>query len=156
MPLCAALLTLVIAAQPSPRDLYTRAIQLEADGNPAAALTLLWEAAGLAPRDADIQQRLGEALERIGALDAAIDAYRRAIAARPYFTRADNSLTLALTTAGRGPEAVERARGRVAEAPGDPERHFTLGLAQSEQDVDEAIRTFSRVITMRPDHALAH
>ena len=140
----------------SPRDLYTRAVQLEADGNQPAALALLWEAAGLAPRDADVQQRLGEALERIGALDAAIDAYRRAIAARPDFTRADNSLTLALTTAGRGPEAVERARARVAEAPGDPERHFTLGLAQSEQDVDEAIRTFSRVITMRPDHALAH
>ena len=154
VPLCSALLALVRCAVPS--DLYTRAVQLEADGNQPAALALLWEAAGLAPRDADVQQRLGEALERIGALDAAIDAYRRAIAARPDFTRADNSLTLALTTAGRGPEAVERARARVAEAPGDPERHFTLGLAQSEQDVDEAIRTFSHVLTMRPDHALAH
>ena len=82
--------------------------------------------------------------------------YRRAIAARPDFIRADNSLTLALAKAGRGPEAVERARARVAEAPGDPERYFTLGLAQSEQDVDEAIRTFQRVIAMRPDHALAH
>ena len=49
---------------------------------------------------------------------------------------------LALVKAGRGPEAVERARARVAEAPADPERLFTLGLAQSEQDVDEAIRTF--------------
>ena len=139
-----------------PKDLYTRAVQLEADGNQPAALALLWEAAGLAPRDADVQQRLGEALERIGALDAAIDAYRRAIAARPDFIRADNSLTLALAKAGRGPEAVERARARVAEAPGDPERLFTLGLAQSEQDVDAAIRTFERVIAMRPDHVLAY
>ena len=144
------------AAQPSPKDLYTRAMELDAQGNHPAALTLLWEAAGLAPRDADVQQRLGEALERLGALDAAIEAYGRAIAARPDFTRADNSLTLALAKAGRGGEAVERARKRVAEAPGDPERHFTLGLAQSEQDVDEAIRTFKRVITMRPGHALAH
>ena len=158
MPLCPALLALLCSrAQPaSPKDLYARAVQLEADGNHPAALALLWEAAGLAPRDADVQQRLGEALERIGALDAAIDAYRRAIAARPDFTRADNSLTLALAKAGRGPEAVERARARVAEAPGDPERLFTLGLAQSEQDVDEAIRTFTRVIAMRPDHVLAH
>ena len=69
----------------SPRDLYTRAVQLEADGNQPAALALLWEAAGLAPRDADVQNRLGEALERIGALDAAIEAYRRAVAARPDF-----------------------------------------------------------------------
>jgi tetratricopeptide (TPR) repeat protein len=159
MPLCPALLALIVllAAQPaSPRDLYARAVQLEADGNQPAALALLWEAAGLAPRDADVQQRLGEALERMGALDAAIDAYRRASAARPDFTRADSSLTLALVKAGRGPEAVERARARVAEAPGDAERVFILGLAQSEQDVDEAIRTFKRVIAMRSDHALAH
>jgi tetratricopeptide (TPR) repeat protein len=143
------------AAQ-SPKDLYTRAIELETQGNQPAALALLWEAAGLAPRDADVQQRLGEALERIGALEAAIDAYRRAITAQPDFTRADSSLTLALAKAGRGGEAVARARARVAEAPGDPERQFTLGLAQSEQDVDEAIRTFRHVITMRPEHALAH
>jgi tetratricopeptide (TPR) repeat protein len=157
MPFSSALLALlIVAAQPSARDLYSRAIELEQQGNHPAALALLWEAAGLAPRDADVQQRLGEALERIGALDAAVDAYRRAIAVRPDFTRADNSLTLALAKVGRGAEAVERARARVAEAPGDPERHFTLGLAQSEQDVDEAIRTFRHVITMRPDHALAH
>jgi tetratricopeptide (TPR) repeat protein len=143
------------AAQ-SPKDLYTRAIELEKQGNQPAALALLWEAAGLAPRDADVQQRLGEALERIGALDAAIDAYRRAITAQPDLMRADNSLTLALARAGRGAEAVARARARVAEAPGDPERQFTLGLAQSEQDVDGAIRTFRHVITMRPEHALAH
>jgi len=158
-PLCATVLALLTAGgaqAPDPKDLYTRAVQLEAQGNQPAALALLWEAAGLAPRDADVQQRLGEALERIGALDAAIEAYRRASKARPDFTRADNSLTLALTRAGRGAEAVERARTRVAEAPGDPERHFTLGLAQSEQDVDEAIRTFRHVITRRPDHALAH
>ena len=45
-------------------DAYRRAIELEQQGNAAGALTLLWEAAGLAPRDADIQNRLGDALER--------------------------------------------------------------------------------------------
>jgi hypothetical protein len=40
---------------------YARAVELEAQGNHAAALSLLWEAAGLAPKDADIQNRLGEA-----------------------------------------------------------------------------------------------
>ena len=58
------------------KAVYDRAIRLEGDGNFPAALSLLWEAAGLAPRDADIQNRLGEALERIGALDAAVAAYR--------------------------------------------------------------------------------
>ena len=55
----------------SARAAYEQAVALEADGNFPAALSLLWSAAGAAPDDADIQARLGEALERIGALDAA-------------------------------------------------------------------------------------
>jgi tetratricopeptide (TPR) repeat protein len=156
-PLCAAVLAFSVSSQSQdPRAAYTRALQLEKDGNYPAALALLWEAAGAMPRDPDVQQRLGEALERIGALDPAIEAYRRAFAARPDFVRADTSLTLVLVKAGRGAEAVARARGRVAEAPTDPDRLFTLGLALSEQDVDEALKTFRRVVALRPEHALAH
>ena len=119
------------------------------------ALSLLWEAAGLAPHDADIQNRLGEALERMGALDAAIDAYRRALVERPAFRKAANNLILALVKAGQGPEAVQRARALVAAAPDDPDRYFTLGLAQSDQDVDGAIASFRRVLELAPRHALA-
>ena len=132
------------------KEAYKRAIDLEGQGNYAAALSLLWEASGLAPRDADVQNRLGEALERIGALDAAVDAYRRALAERPTFRKASNNLILALVKTGKGPEAVERARALVAEAPGDPDRYFTLGLAQSEQDVDGAIQTFRKVLELAP------
>src|SRR5688500_18027895 len=85
-------------------DAYTRAIELEAQGNHAGALSLLWEAAGLAPHDADIQNRLGEALERVGALDAAVEAYRLALAARPAFHKASNNLILALVKVGRSAE----------------------------------------------------
>lgn len=134
---------------------YARAVELEAQGNHAAALPLLWEAAGLAPRDADVQHRLGEALERLGALDAAVDAYRLAVSARPDFRKASNNLILALVKAGKGTEAVERARARVAAAPDDPDRCFTLGLAQSEQDVAAAIATFRRALELAPGHALA-
>ena len=137
------------------RDSYTRAIALEAEGNHLAALALLWEAAGHAPKDADIQNRLGEALDRIGALDAAINAFREALAARPTFRAAANNLILTLVKAGRGPEAVERARAIVAAAPADPDALFTLGLAQTEQDVTQAIETFRRVIEMSPRHVLA-
>jgi tetratricopeptide (TPR) repeat protein len=137
------------------RDLYTRARALQTQGNHHAALALLWEAAGLAPGDADIQNDLGEALDRIGALDGAIDAYRGALAARPEFRKAANNLILTLAKAGRGPEAVERARAIVAAAPDDPNAHFTLGLALSEQDIAEAIKTFRRVLEMAPRHALA-
>jgi tetratricopeptide (TPR) repeat protein len=137
------------------RAVYNRAVELEAEGNGAAALALLWEAAGLAPRDAEIQNRLGEALERIGALEAAIDAFGSALAARPDHRRASNNLILTLVKAGRGSEAVERARALVSAAPRDPDRHFTLGLALSDVDIEAAIDSFRRTLDLAPSHTLA-
>jgi tetratricopeptide (TPR) repeat protein len=143
------------AQEVSAREAYDRAVALEANGNHAAALSLLWAAAGAAPGDADIQNRLGEALGRIGALDGAVDAYRRAVATRPDFGRAMNNLVMALATSGRGGEAVRLAEGWAAGRPDDPERLFTVALAQSEQDVEAAMRTLRQVIARRPGHALA-
>jgi tetratricopeptide (TPR) repeat protein len=144
------------AAQPGDaRQAFDRAQSLERAGDHTAALSLLWEAAGFAPRDPDIQNALGEALERIGALDAAVEAYRAADRARPGFRNASNNLILALVKSGKGAEAVQRAQALVAEAPADPDRHFTLGLALSEQDATAAIAAFHRALELAPDHALA-
>jgi protein O-GlcNAc transferase len=137
------------------KDAYDRAVQLDAKGDYTGALTLLWEAAGLAPHDAEVQYRLGEALERMGALDAAADAYSRALAERPSFQKAANNLILTLVKAGRGPEALTRARALVSAAPSDPNAHFTLGLAQTDQDEAGAIESFRRVLQLAPRHMLA-
>jgi tetratricopeptide (TPR) repeat protein len=156
--LASVLLFQLLVAAPeaqSPRDLVARAAALEAEGNPSAALSLLWEAAGAAPGDAEIQNRLGEALERLGAFDAAIGAFRRALDIRPGFDVAARNLVLALGKNGQGPEAVEQARARVEAAPGDPEAVFTLGLALAEQDVEQAIQTLRRLLSIAPRHALA-
>jgi tetratricopeptide (TPR) repeat protein len=136
-------------------ELHQRALELERGGNNPAALSLLWEAAGLAPADGDIQNHLGEALERIGALDAAVDAYRAAADARPAPRGAANSLVLALVKAGRSAEGIARARTLAAAAPGDAERWFTLGLAQADVDVDGAIDSFQRALALDRRHALA-
>jgi tetratricopeptide (TPR) repeat protein len=137
------------------KDLYDRAIDLERRGNAAAALSLLWEASGLAPRDGAIQDRLGEALERIGALDAAVEAYRAAVDASPAPRGAANHLVLALVKAGRSAEAIERARALAAAAPSDAERWFTLGLAQADVDAGGAVDSFRRALALEPRHALA-
>jgi tetratricopeptide (TPR) repeat protein len=156
--LCIVAATVVDAGQENDAraaEAYKRALDLEAKGNDADALSLLWEAAGLSPGDADIQNRLGEALERFGALDAAVDAYRLAVAARPPFRKASNNLILALVKSGRSREALERARTLAAADPDDPDLSFTLGLAQSEPDVEEAIKTFRHTLKLAPRHALA-
>jgi tetratricopeptide (TPR) repeat protein len=136
-------------------DVYTRALGLEQQGDRSGALALLWEAAGLTPHDAEIQNRLGEALERIGALEAATDAYRRALLARPAFRRATNNLVLVLVKSGKGPEALDHARRLVAAAPSEPENHYTLGLTQSELNVSDALASFRRVLDLAPRHTLA-
>ena len=73
----------------------------------------------------------------------------------PPFQKAANNLILTLVKAGHGEEAVMRAKALVAEAPRDADRYFTLGLAESEQDVDAAIATFRRVLELDPGHTLA-
>jgi tetratricopeptide (TPR) repeat protein len=137
-------------------DLHKRALDLNRQGNSPAALSLLWEAAGLAPQDGPIQNDLGEALERIGALDAAVAAYRAAADARPSPRGAANNLVLALVKSGRSAEGIARARASTAETPQDPERWFTLGLAQADVDLDGAVDSFRRALALDRRHALAH
>src|SRR4051812_10434176 len=137
------------------KDLYARAIELDRRGNAAAALSLLWEAAGLAPHDGPIQDQLGQALERIGALEAAVDAYRLATDAAPSPRGAANHLVVALVKAGRSTEAIEVARTSVSRTPTDADAWFRLGLAQADVDVDNAIDSFRRALVLDPKHALA-
>jgi tetratricopeptide (TPR) repeat protein len=142
-------------AAPRARQLYDRALELERRGDGAAALALLWEAAGLAPQDGEIQHTLGASLERIGALDGAIDAYQAAVRSPRAPRGASNSLVLALVKAGRSADAIAHARGLAAASPGDAERWFTLGLAQAEVDVDGAVESFRRALALDERHVLA-
>jgi tetratricopeptide (TPR) repeat protein len=159
-----AALLIVAAAQVAPaaqspssraRDLYDRAIELERHGNTPAALSLLWEAAGLAPRDGVILDRLGASLERLGALDAAVDAYRSAADAAPPAKGASHHLVLALVKAGRSTDAIARARRATDAHPDEADSWFTLGLAQADVDIDGAIGSFRRALALDPRHALA-
>jgi tetratricopeptide (TPR) repeat protein len=137
------------------KSIFAQAQDLEAHARYADALPLLWEAAQLAPEASDIQNRLGEALERIGALDAAADAYRRAIAADQTSRKAINNLILVLAKSGKSTDALTLARAEVTAAPADADRLFTLGLAQAEYNLDDAIETFRRVLMIAPRHTLA-
>jgi tetratricopeptide (TPR) repeat protein len=151
----AALASLGAQAEPRARQLYDRALELDRRGNASAALSLLWEAAGLAPQDGEIQLALGGALERIGALDGAIDAYHGAVRSPRPPRGASNSLVLAQVKAGRSVEAIAHARGLTAASPGRADPWFTLGLAQAEVEVEGAVESFRRALALDERHALA-
>jgi tetratricopeptide (TPR) repeat protein len=137
------------------RTLDRRASELDRQGNAAAALPLLWEAAGLAPTNGDIQDHLGAALERMGALDAAVGAYRAAASAHPPARAATRHLVLALAKAGRSAEAIALARAGVASTSADADAWFTLGLAQADVDGDGAVDSFRHALAVDPRYALA-
>ncbi len=137
------------------REVYRQAVEREARGDADGALALLWTASGLTPDDPEIQSRLAMALERVGALEAAVEAWRAAVAAAPRSPGPLRGLVLALVASGRSTEAVRLARGAADERPDDVDALFTLGLAQSEQDVEAALATFQRVLARAPAHTLA-
>src|SRR5262249_39619862 len=105
--------------------------------------------------DPEIQNRLGEALDKIGAFDGAIAAYRAALQVNPEFKKASNNLVVVLVRAGKSDEAIQHARQLLAARPDEADRYFTLGLAQSEQDINGAIVSFRQALELDPRHALA-
>src|SRR5262245_8758796 len=138
------------------RKHHAQARALEAAGQHAQALAQLWEAAQLAPADAEIQNHLGLLLERAGSLDGAVIAYERAAAARPRFHESHRNLVLALTRKGEGERALEQARRFLEADPKNPEVIVTLGLAELELGrVGAAILALSRALERAPDHAVA-
>ena len=129
----------------------TRAIDLESRGNHSGrARAAVGSRGPCHPAIQKFRTALGEALERIGAFDAAIGAYRVALQQNPQFRKASNNLILALVKAGKSEEAIARAQALVDAAPKDPDRYFTLGLAQSEQNIDAADAEFPPGARARP------
>ena len=113
----------------------------EAAGDQALAVTLLTEAASLMPHHTS-DQLLGAALNRAGRPAEAVERLRAAVAERPNFAQAWNSLGIALARTG---------------APDDAEAAFSKAVA-AVPDYAEAWRHRAMIGTQRGDAAgaLAH
>jgi tetratricopeptide (TPR) repeat protein len=98
-----------------------------------------------------------------GQLEAAIDAFRAALAVRPDKTEYAMALGEALHAAGHGDEArhvyrraLELVRRDLAQAPDDFQRNLDAGVLLARLgDRQEAIPYFERAVTARPRSANA-
>jgi len=103
------------------------------------------------PRDADAWSNLGNALDALGSRDAALDAFKRAVAVNPDNGLSQRNLALQYLQVNDFDNAVGHAREGVRLTPGDPEAHNLLGLALiGQQNVDEAIAEFQASLRLRP------
>lgn len=97
----------------------------------------------------------GNALARLGDTDGAVDAYRKAIEQRRgHYSRALNNLGVVLLRQGRWDEAQTALTSALKqEANRYPEASYNLGRLYSLRgEADLAIREWSRVLALQPDH----
>ena len=121
------------------------------------ALHALERATALTPDDAGAHNNLGNALARLGRLEAAAASYRRALELMPDFAEAHNNLGNALLDLGRPGEALQSCRRAVELKPDDPQVHDNLGNACFNLgQLEEAASSYRRVLALEPDLAEAH
>ncbi|HME38079.1 MAG TPA: tetratricopeptide repeat protein, partial [Steroidobacteraceae bacterium] len=121
------------------------------------ALPALKMAAHWSPNDAGAHNNLGNALGRLGQLDAAVASYRRALRLNPELAEAHNNLGNALLHLGQPIEAAASCRRAVELKPRYAEAHETLGSAYLALGRHEdALASYRRALDAEPGFAEAH
>lgn len=116
------------------------------------ALPALQKAAALLPDDVDAHNNLGNALQDLGQLEAAVASYRRALAIKPDFASAQYNLGISLRGLGQLDAAVACYRKALEIKPDYAEAHNNLGKAL--QDIgllDEAMASFRSALAIKPN-----
>ena len=102
------------------------------------------------PRDAAIQDGLGEAFEKTGNLPGALGAYKRAVALNPQNETGRLKFALALLAAERRPEATEQLRLVLAKNPNNAPALLQLGdIHLRSNRWNEAATTLRRYTALR-------
>jgi protein O-mannosyl-transferase len=100
---------------------------------------------------------LGVTLQVAGALDQAIDEYRKSLAIRPDYAEAHGHLGIALQQRGQLDEAIAEYRRALAIMPDYADAHNNLGAAlQQTGKLDEAIEHFRQALKANPYLAEVH
>ncbi|MDB5349852.1 MAG: serine/threonine protein kinase [Planctomycetota bacterium] len=133
------------------------ALAVRGPGDRAESDAFLTAALALSRRNPGAFFYLGSALHDLGRLGPAIDAYRRAIAARPDYAEAYCNLGNALTAQKKIDEAVAAFRSAIANRPGYALAYFNLGYALDERErFEESAESYAQAVRSRPDYAEAY
>ena len=99
----------------------------------------------------------GEQLAGEGKIDAAIEAFRRAISIDPQYAAAHHNLGILLRRQGQFDEAIESYTRATAIQPDFVEAHYNLGNALFDLgDLDAAVASYHKALAIKPDFAQAH
>lgn len=131
-------------------------IALQTD-RPALAAEHAERAHALDRRNPEYLNTLGIALGASGRTEDAVEAFRRAVRARPAYADAHCNLGIALRRLGRYDEAKGALRRTVALAPGAVGAHVNLGKGLLDAgDPEAAVASFRAALALDPRHADTH
>jgi tetratricopeptide (TPR) repeat protein/ADP-heptose:LPS heptosyltransferase len=123
----------------------------------ALAISVLRDAAELAPHDAGVHCELGLALADSRRDAEAVAAYRRAIDILPNYGDAALNLAAALDRLERHDEALDWAKRATELMPNSPIAHFNLAnVWRALGQLDAASAEFQAAIALKPSFANAH
>ena len=126
-------------------DVLVRANLAFHAGRLGEALTLLGEAAVIAPSDAPVRHDLGLVLLKLGRIDEAAKAFREALAADPRFALASLRLGTVLQARGEEGEALASYQRAATLEPTLAQAWFRAGvLLEALGRIDEAVDAFRR------------
>src|SRR5947209_4802188 len=146
------------AASPSERARLQRELaeRLAESGRESEAVKLLREMLSEERFDPPFFYNTGNALARLGESDAAVEAYRKAVAQRHgNYSRAQHNLGVVLTRLGRWDEAEEALKAALRlENYTYAEASYNLGrLYALRGDAGLAIAEWQRTLRLEPEHA---
>lgn len=121
------------------------------------ALAALHKTVELTPYDAQAHGNLGNALQDIGNLDAAIDSYLRALEIDPEFAEAHSNLGSALQSQGRHQEASASYQRALAIRPDYAKAHFNLAnTLKTQGKLEQAANSYRSALEFMPHDTEAH
>ncbi len=122
------------------------------DSDPTAAIPYLEEACRLAPGRAMYLTTLGVAYLKVGRLNEAESAFRRAIELDPEEPSVRNNLGIVLTQSGRFDEAISVLRDLLKKSPGFFKARNNLAIALAESgNLQAAEKEVLEVLAEHPD-----
>jgi tetratricopeptide (TPR) repeat protein/serine/threonine protein kinase len=141
--------------QPDYLMAYANLMLVHAESKQPARAEAVWRrllARNPSPQEqAQGQDTLGVAYERVGKLDLALAHYTRAVRLDPNFARALSNRAIILGSLGRAREAEEDLRRALQLQPKDAETWFALGSEYARQKrYPQAIDAFTRAIQFHP------
>jgi tetratricopeptide (TPR) repeat protein len=148
----------ILQTQPNDADaLHLLGVVAHQVGDHGKAIMLIQQAVTRRSNEPAFHSNLGEALRASGQLEAAVNAFRTALALNPEFADAHGNLGAALMALGRNDEAVESLQVATRINPDFLEAHMNLGNALKNQGrFEEAAASFARVTELNPAMAEAH